>query len=107
MMPRNVANSGIAITLLRSVMIAVPIPMPNSATPIGRPIASTEPNATIRMMIANASPSTSEDGCSNSAKTKPPSSIRNPGMSGLSARIRSRISPARVRSMSSGISMFA
>ena len=36
MMPRNVAKSGMGRTLLSSVMIAVPIPMPNSATPIGQ-----------------------------------------------------------------------
>ena len=75
MMPRNVAKSGTVRTLLSSVMIAVPMPMPNSATPTGRPMASTEPNATIRMTMAKARPSTSDDGSSNSAKMNPPSSM--------------------------------
>jgi hypothetical protein len=54
--------------LLSSVTIAVPSPTPNSATPIGRPIASTEPNAMIRITIANAKPSASANGAESSAK---------------------------------------
>ena len=61
---------------------APPSPMPNSATPTGRPMASTDPNATIRMMMAKARPNSSADGCSNSAKRKPPSSTRSPSTSG-------------------------
>ena len=34
----------------------MPVPTPNSAVPIGRPIASTEPNAISRMIIAASSP---------------------------------------------------
>ena len=71
MMPRNVVKSGTASTLLSSVMIAVPMPMPNRAMPTGKPMASTEPNATIRMMIANARPSTSVEGGSNSREDHP------------------------------------
>ena len=33
---------------------ATPVPMPASATPIGRPMASTEPKARIRMTMAKA-----------------------------------------------------
>ena len=40
--------------------------MPNNATPTGRPIASTDPKATMRIMIANARPNSSVDGCSTS-----------------------------------------
>ena len=36
--------------------------MPARATPIGRPMASTDPNAMIRMMIAKPNPSASDDG---------------------------------------------
>ena len=47
----------------------VPTPMPASAVPMGRPMASTEPKATMRTMMAKARPSVSELGGSNSAKT--------------------------------------
>ena len=107
MMPRNVAKSGIVKTLLSSVMMALPRPMPNSATPIGRPMASTEPNATIRMTIAKPTPSASDDGSSNSAKMNPPSSTRTPSISSTSSRISLRISSARGNSMSSGNSTLA
>ena len=68
MTPRNVAKSGTDKTLLSRVTSAVPMPMPKSATPTGRPMASTDPNATIKMTMANARPSVSDDGVSNSAK---------------------------------------
>ena len=45
---------------------AEPTPRPNSAVPIGRPIASTEPKARIRMMTAASTPSISLAGSSNS-----------------------------------------
>ena len=63
MIPRNVAKSGMVRTLLSSVVIAVPMPMPNSATPRGRPMASTDPKATM-MMTTNATPRISDDGSS-------------------------------------------
>ena len=69
MIPRNVVKSGTGRTFVRRVMIETPMPMPNSALPTGNPIASTDPNARIRMMIANARPSTSDDGGSNEANT--------------------------------------
>ena len=62
MTPRVVAKSGMVITLLSRAMRALPMPMPARATPMGRPIASTEPKARIRMTMAKARPSTSEDG---------------------------------------------
>ena len=107
MMPRNVAKSGIARTLLSRLMMATPMPMPNRATPTGNPIARTEPNATIRMTIANARPRTSEDGSSNSAKMNPPSSTCSPSISGTPASISFAISVARGKSMSSGSSTLA
>ena len=45
-----------------------PLKMPASATPMGRPMASTEPKAMMRMMMAKPMPSASDDGTSNSAK---------------------------------------
>ena len=107
MMPRKVANSGTVTSWLRIVVSAVPRPMPKSATPIGRPIASTDPNATIRMMIANARPIVSDDGFSKSAKMNPPNSVRRPSISGRFFSTSSRISVARVNSMSSSSSTLA
>ena len=46
-------------------MMPAPIPTPNSATPIGRPMASTEPNARISTTMANAMPMSSDSGGSN------------------------------------------
>ncbi len=51
-----VVKSGIEMTLLPSDTSADATPNPNSAVPIGSPIASTEPNATIRMMTAAINP---------------------------------------------------
>ncbi len=51
-----VVKSGMAIGLLSSVTSAVAMPRPNSAVPIGRPIASTEPKAMMRMMTAARMP---------------------------------------------------
>ncbi len=107
MMPRNVAKSGIVKTLLSSVMAALPMPMPNRATPMGRPMASTEPNATIRMTMAKPTPSASDEGSSNSAKMNPPSSTRTSSMSSTWLRMSLRISSARGNSMSSGNSTLA
>ncbi len=54
--------------------------MPNSAVPIGRPIASTEPNASSRMIIAARRPIASlAPPISASAKMSPPNSRRSPG----------------------------
>ena len=63
--------------------------MPPNAVPIGKPMASTEPNARIKITIANAKPSASEVGASNAANTSPPYSTCTPGTAGASARISS------------------
>ena len=52
--PRVTAKSGTVITFDSSVMMPAPMPTPNRATPIGRPIASTDPKAMIKMTIAIA-----------------------------------------------------
>ena len=107
MTPMNGANSGIVMTWLSNVVRAEPRPMPTRATPMGRPMASTDPKATIRMTMANARPSSSAVGSSKSAKMNPPSSMVSPSISGDSSRIVSRISAARVKSLSSGSSTLA
>ena len=66
-----------------------PTPMPASATPTGRPMASTEPKARIRMTMAKPGRAPRTTGASNSAKTAPPSSTRSPSTSGIAARISS------------------
>ena len=85
MMPMIEEKSGMDRTLLSRPAMMEPTTMPASAVPMGRPMASTEPNARIRMMMAKARPSTSELGGSNSAKTWPPSSTWRPGTSGSRA----------------------
>ena len=49
-------KSGIDRVWLSSVTTALATPRPNSAMPIGRPIASTEPKAMMRMMTAASTP---------------------------------------------------
>ncbi len=107
MTPMKGANSGMVMTLLSRVVTAEPRPMPNRATPMGRPMASTEPNAAMRMTMANARPSSSAVGSSKSAKMNPPSSMVRPSSSGDSSRMTSRISAARLKSLSSGSSTLA
>ena len=82
MTPMNGAKSGTSMRLLTRITSAPPSPMPTSAVPTGSPMASTEPKATMRMITAKARPNSSADGCSNSAKRKPPSSKRTPSISG-------------------------
>ena len=58
----------------------MPVPMPNSAVPIGRPIAITEPNAISRMTIAARSPMASLTPLIGFvANMSPPYSIFRPG----------------------------
>ena len=102
MRPMNGAKSGTSMRLLTKMTSAPPSPMPANAVPTGSPMASTEPKATMRMITAKARPNSSADGCSNSAKRKPPSSTFTPSISGSSSRISSAMSDARVKSMSSG-----
>ena len=82
MMPMIEEKSGMERTLLSRPAMMEPTTMPARAVPMGRPMASTEPNARISTMMAKARPSTSELGGSNSAKTWPPSSTWRPGTSG-------------------------
>ena len=89
MTPIVVVKSGMVTTCDSNPTSIVPEKMPASATPIGRPIASTEPNAMMRMMIAKPTPSASEDGTSNWANAPPPSSIRSPSSCGIAARMSS------------------
>ena len=81
------ANSGIVMTCDSRPAISVPEKMPARATPIGRPMASTEPKAMMRMMMANPRPSASDDGTSNSANAAPPTSTCSPSSSGMASRI--------------------
>ena len=81
-----------------------PDTIPASATPIGSPIASTEPNAMIKIMIANPKPSASDDGTSNSANACPPNSIRSPSDAGIAARMSSPIATVSSNDASDGAS---
>ncbi len=99
--PSTVAKSGMVNTLLSSATEMPPMPMPNSDTPTGRPIASTEPKARIRMTMANANPRISDDGLSNSAKIWPPNSTSTPSIFGAASAIFFCSSAPRSTSMSS------
>ncbi len=67
--PSVVAKSGMGTVFDRSVSRIEPTPIPPRATPIGSPIARTEPNAVMRMTMAKARPSSSESGGSNSTNS--------------------------------------
>ena len=82
MPPRNGAKSGMMSRFDRIVTITEPAKMPASATPTGRPIASTDPNASTRITIANARPRASVEGSSNSPRAAPPSSTWTPSTVG-------------------------
>ncbi len=72
MIPRNGAKSGMVMRFERMVTITEPAAMPEMATPIGRPMASTEPKATTRITMAKARPRDSVEGSSNSPNAPPP-----------------------------------
>ena len=91
MTPIVEVKSGMSTTWDSRPAMIEPETMPARATPIGRPIASTEPKAMIRMTMAKPMPSASDDGTSNSANACPPSSIRSPSTSGIAARMSSPI----------------
>ena len=82
---------------------ASPMPMPNSAVMIGRPIASSDPNAISRMRTAARMPISSLAGCVWSVNMEPPSSTCSVGVFALlddadacaSRGRRARRSPAR------------
>ena len=79
--PSVIAKSGTDMTFDSSEMMPAPMPTPNRATPMGRPIARTDPNDTMRMTMANESPISSDSGGSNSPRAAPPTSICNPSTS--------------------------
>ncbi len=69
---------------------------------MGRPMASTEPKAMIKMTIAKPTPMASDDGASNSAKYWPPSSTSSPSTSGAASRSSSAYPSASVACTSPG-----
>ena len=93
------AKSGIRKMFERIVAIIDPTMMPASATPMGSPMASTEPNATTRITMAKARPSASDSGSSNSPKAAPPSSTCTPSISGKSSCSGSGDRPASAQSV--------
>ena len=77
-----VVKSGIVTRFESMPTSATPRRCRRRAMPMGRPMASTEPKARMRMTMAKPRPSTSDSGGSNSASTGPPSSTRSPSTSG-------------------------
>ena len=104
MIPIVDVKSGMLTTLESRPVMIEPDTIPARATPIGSPIASTEPKAMIRITIAKPIPSASDDGTSNSAKACPPSSIRKPSASGIAARMSSPIATVSSNEASDGAS---
>ena len=90
---------GHATKLRSSPTIIVPTPMPARATPIGRPIASTEPKAMIRMMIAKPSRAPPTTAARTRRRPARRARSRTPSTSGiaLGSRRRSRPSPRTTR----------
>ena len=87
----------------RAPRAPMPMPRPNRAVPIGRPIASTEPKATSRMMTAARMPRISLSGSSNSPNSSPPYSICQAlGDRWLVAEVLDRRSPSSVTPRSRG-----
>ena len=64
-----VAKLGIVNRLAVSSTRAIPHPMPNSATRIGRPIASSEPKAMSRMTMAASRPTLSLENVGGSPRS--------------------------------------
>ncbi len=104
MIPIVDVKSGMSTTWDSNPVRIEPDTIPASATPIGSPIASTEPKAMIKMMIANPNPSASDDGTSNSANACPPNSIRSPSTTGIAARMSSPIATVSSNDASDGAS---
>jgi hypothetical protein len=72
------AQLGIAIRCVTSGSALMPSPSPTSAKMMGSPIAMSEPNATIRITAATATPTTSPSapsGVSNAKNNSPAASI--------------------------------
>ena len=77
-----VVKSGMSMRLRTTRTSAMPVPIPNSAVPMGSPIASTEPNAMRRMTIAASNPIASLVPLIGSvANMSPPYSIVSPSTS--------------------------
>ena len=76
------ANSGTLANAARIMVRPVPVARPITAVPIGRPIATTEPNAISRMIIAASRPISSDvpvSGCVPHDAYSPPISISRSG----------------------------
>ncbi len=77
---------------LSRLITAKPMPMPNRAVTMGRPMAMTEPNATSRMIMAAMRPMASAGpgaGASARPMTMPPASTSNPATEAARAVSRS------------------
>ena len=70
MLPICGAQLGTSIRCATSDIELMPIARPNSAIPIGNPIATTEPNATSRTIIATTRPAASPGPASGSSNAK-------------------------------------
>ena len=82
------ANSGIDITLDSSCTPARPMPIPNSAVMMGRPMARTEPKEISRMMMAATMPMSSlAPGGAWVANMNPDSSNWTPSARALSTTV--------------------
>ena len=73
---------------------------PPSATAMGSPMASTDPNATMSTMIAKARPISSLWGGSSAVRLWPPASTCSPSIDGASSAISAPIAAASVVSTS-------
>ncbi len=68
MAPTVVAKSGMGRMLVSRLTMPMPVPTPATATPMGRPMAITEPNARISTITAKPRPMASVCGGSNPAR---------------------------------------
>ncbi len=96
----SVPKVGTTTARLKTSMMPMPAPIPNSAVRIGRPIAMTEPNATSRIRIAARTPIASlEPGLAVSAFVIgwPASSTWKPGRFATRAVSTTRVTSAAAR----------
>ncbi len=97
-MPTNApVHSGNDRAFAASAMTAKALPMPNSAAPMGSPIAISEPNAMNRITIAARRPIASEpnSGCSVMKMMSPPVSVRRPLPAAASTSVTSSFATSR------------
>jgi len=66
--PSRIVSSGMVTTRLSSTIEPIPAPTPPSATAMGRPMASTDPNARMSTTTAKAMPISSVSGGSTDAR---------------------------------------